>query len=855
MKKNRMVQGAIAALFALAVPTTALAQPASVQEQDYKIVSGPNPDSTYVEIGRAANVWTPSLAERFEVTMFDIRRENPTKTLAMCLKDGRSINFSTRGINSPEGRRSTTSWNGCEEKGGTRHVYVVPGETLEITGKKYMTPAEAAQAIDSVEKLRACADLDCMKTQLKALGAKIEIPTQVQTPVVQPPTAPQVVTPAPTAETPVEVAPVPAPAPVVVTDADRDSNRVVLGLIAILGFLSVFFLGMFLGRRGAKSTRRVDDRDAETKVTRAPVVGNIGDEQHARYKVIIGEREAVIKAQGVVVRRTLDDWGVPYKETDAFEILFGKLIKSVETYRKGKEDGDALRDKLCEGQATDDVTPLTLLHERFVLQAVEKASEKAAIDALANAPTVAPGESDEVKAMFTDVAETRKLLIPYIDKHKLTVPSDGKLSSLFSTLDEVLKKDESGLDGLRMVLATQAEQRGLTIEPTDNALHIATLLNNAFGARIRDVREQTAKESAAKAIAEFQQILRAPLEDDARALGIEFTDETLYEDLHGQVLVEFRRKSTKLGSMMEDVERLDELSRQIATSSDRLREIDSEVRLLGKHGDRSRLAQLHQGETDLLKGLSPAQDDFTRLMLAFTGVQVYSDSLLYTHRRAVIQELEHAQGMNGVLAELDNLENGHASNGLGGVPSSEEILGNPSSLRPPALPKGSIHDEKTVLVAVPDLTRNGVKPHLNGHKRSRTQPFGIRAVRDSDVPASSNGSSLEDSEFQVLSNDHPLLREMEDVVRVGKPIRIETPEALTSFGNLSSTFNGLRIVVQDSVIESIDAAHAEQPKVVKARHELSVGSLPRFIQLLGMPLPVRGPTQRPPNYEPPSQKF
>ncbi|OGL73202.1 hypothetical protein A3E39_03790 [Candidatus Uhrbacteria bacterium RIFCSPHIGHO2_12_FULL_60_25] len=169
-----------------------------VEGEHYRIVRGSNPGSTYLKVTPGVNINTPLLAEALHTAPHDIRADNPTKTLALCHVQGDGYRMGS-GINSPERRASNSVWQSCPDV-KEQYVYIIPGETIEITGLKRLSFNEEQKVIT---ELKACTDQACVLDKAKVLGAKVS---------GEAPAAPAAASPAPPVAPPSDGVSPPAPA-------------------------------------------------------------------------------------------------------------------------------------------------------------------------------------------------------------------------------------------------------------------------------------------------------------------------------------------------------------------------------------------------------------------------------------------------------------------------------------------------------------------------------------------------------------------------------------------------------------------------------------------------------------------
>ncbi len=265
----------VASLFLLGlllVPQAAFGQNPNrpVENKDYFVAESGDETIKDVRIAHGVNLNTEAFAKRFGVTPFDIRRENPTTTLALCKKNGRFQ--MSPGITSPETRKIETVWNGCDEK--NRYTYIVPGSTLRINvGKHHPTFEQERHAVEILEACPSVATVSCVLPALELLGLSLDTSAEAHAPpVVQEPVVKQ----------PVAIA-APEPTPKIVTVEVEKTPAAVLVLISAM----VMFLVAFIVLAWHRGTQLVWQRKAQTDAQEK------SDEDYAELKK---DSEAQIKS-------------------------------------------------------------------------------------------------------------------------------------------------------------------------------------------------------------------------------------------------------------------------------------------------------------------------------------------------------------------------------------------------------------------------------------------------------------------------------------------------------------------------------------------------------------------------------
>ncbi len=237
--RGRLLWLRIAALFLLGLTwsasRTAFAQNPNtpVENRDYFVSDTGDDDTTVlVRIARGINLNTEAFATRLRVTPFDIRRENPRATLALC-KNAKGLFQMSKETVSVATRESETIWKDCPAD--RRYTYIVPGSTLLITIGKHRATYEQEQ--QSLEALKACpqvATASCMSKALEPLGKSFDAVSASS--IVPPPSQVAVQKP-----TPVATASKPEPPAQPTTGSEERSHSEVpfigLFLIAMFAFL------------------------------------------------------------------------------------------------------------------------------------------------------------------------------------------------------------------------------------------------------------------------------------------------------------------------------------------------------------------------------------------------------------------------------------------------------------------------------------------------------------------------------------------------------------------------------------------------------------------------------------------
>lgn len=165
-------------LFVLGIVRTAKADGEPVQGRDFWILPQAQCDSgTCVRIAPGININTPLLAEKLGVKPIDIRRDNPTGTIALCHRIGDGYHMGK--IVRVEDRASDEVWKKCPDP-AQQYVYVLPGQVIKLSGVKHISYQEEMQGLSDIKK---CTTADCVTEVARRLGAKISGAAASATPV------------------------------------------------------------------------------------------------------------------------------------------------------------------------------------------------------------------------------------------------------------------------------------------------------------------------------------------------------------------------------------------------------------------------------------------------------------------------------------------------------------------------------------------------------------------------------------------------------------------------------------------------------------------------------------------------
>ncbi len=165
-------------LFVLGIVRTAKADGEPVQGRDFWILPQAQCDSgTCVRIAPGININTPLLAEKLGVKPIDIRRDNPTGTIALCHRVGDGYHMGR--IARVEDRASDEVWKKCPDP-ALQYVYVLPGQVIKLSGVKHISYQEEMQGLSDIKK---CTTSDCVTEVARRLGAKISGAAVSATPV------------------------------------------------------------------------------------------------------------------------------------------------------------------------------------------------------------------------------------------------------------------------------------------------------------------------------------------------------------------------------------------------------------------------------------------------------------------------------------------------------------------------------------------------------------------------------------------------------------------------------------------------------------------------------------------------
>ncbi|MFZ2804493.1 MAG: hypothetical protein WA001_04675 [Patescibacteria group bacterium] len=250
MRVSRSFSVLIGLLLALVIPSRARAQGHSVEGADYRVFTRPGDPAKFAEIAANVNINTVELAGRFGVSVFDIRKDNPTNTLALC-HTARDRYVMSEHIRTADDRATNEVWNTCAED--RKAVYIIPGVTIKVTGTHYLTPSEEH---GFVETFKACTDANCVQGQLDKLGSKAKV-AALQEPAAKPktpePVAPVAAPPAPSPLVTAKPVATAKAAPTVAPSKAPDGSSPIVGILGLCAFgLVMVGAGNIAGRRSAK---------------------------------------------------------------------------------------------------------------------------------------------------------------------------------------------------------------------------------------------------------------------------------------------------------------------------------------------------------------------------------------------------------------------------------------------------------------------------------------------------------------------------------------------------------------------------------------------------------------------------
>lgn len=188
---QRMLKTLAASLFALGmVPGVAWAgtPEGELPKKDinYTIVAGPKPEWTYVQTA-PINLDAGELARQIDKskTKFDLRADNPEKTLAVCIVNG--VPKRNAVITTPEDRAKDTIWNNADGRGNPcptedRRVVIIPDkDPLVFTGVKHILPEVRDKAHQDIDKCKDAANVaDCLRTPLASIGIELPKPGAIE---------------------------------------------------------------------------------------------------------------------------------------------------------------------------------------------------------------------------------------------------------------------------------------------------------------------------------------------------------------------------------------------------------------------------------------------------------------------------------------------------------------------------------------------------------------------------------------------------------------------------------------------------------------------------------------------------
>lgn len=739
---RRYALGVILAVIAvLGFARTASAQ--DKEGQDYFVVKGPNPASTYVRIGPRVNIHTPSFAKKFGTTPFDIREDNPDKTLALCRHAGDGFSM-TRGITSAEGRKTNAVWETCKPP-NERYVYIVPGTTIEITGVKHLTIDDKLGILDALE---ACTDADCVNAELKKLGSKATFEAPPPQTAVTPPAPAAPPTGAPKAETPSSPDPV-TPAPKAVPSGTGSRVRILddLGTVILLVFLSAF-LGVLLTlavvkRKKPASKSAVSSSDEATKLTRLPqTLSHAMAEAEAARKNLRTEQLRVEK-----LRKLLSDWAndanVSLKGDIADEDLVRRLQDDVtrrlteanETRNaiaglvKMSHAGQTLPELFAAYQKQQDESliavarPATDTRKRMV---EDLTTAGVRVDDSLPLEEVYGLTKEKLRPAPADCAACTalwNLLSSVAQKHDITVEVDMTAAAIVNVMAlrwtaEVsdltaeardLKRDKGSLEttvnAVRGCFGRRAAERGLAIPDDADVLDLVGQVNDHMDREVSTV-------AALKA--EREKVWQT-LHDRATAIGLvnvppDIDLVALLDLVHASLARKAEDAERRASAFFDESERCARLYAELSELNSLLSQIDADLEAESDKSDDERddalLGQLVAAQGELKSKADPKRREFDELHVKLAGFRFFDAAADHEVKRRVRDMVtDHEQARLDLEARVRDLESRLANAGHDSDPDQLR-----DSLSPPRVPGG--------VEAPPAFAPRDA----NGEQRSHTLP-------------------------------------------------------------------------------------------------------------------------------------
>lgn len=322
------------------VPRTAFGQNPNrpIENKDFFVSETGDETIKNVRIAQGVNLNTEAFARHFGVTPFDIRRENPTMTLALCKKNGRF--HMSPGIISPETRRFETAWNGCDEK--NRYTYIVPGSTLHINvGKHHPTFEQERQAVEVLEACPKITTVSCVAPALELLGMSLEVAASA-------PVATAI--PKPVVKAAKQAANESAPKVVIV---EKTPNELMILIAALIGLLIGFVcLTVYRGRvslrqqrmhQSAQNNADMDYADLKKRFNKfrsdmAALAEDTAEESKDKYASLVADMEASKKiVAGHVARLKEQGEVLAEKNVRIEELEHAAAAQAMELHSKDDE--------------------------------------------------------------------------------------------------------------------------------------------------------------------------------------------------------------------------------------------------------------------------------------------------------------------------------------------------------------------------------------------------------------------------------------------------------------------------------------------------------------------------------------
>ncbi|MFH1621176.1 MAG: hypothetical protein ABIB04_03760 [Patescibacteria group bacterium] len=700
--------GAMLVFLALAYARPASAEyPVPLEGRDFFMKKGPKSTSLYVEIGMRW-MWSPNFALVISkkigkpVTTYDIRRDNPEKTIALCQKPGDGFYLGTS--KNHTSRSSDAVWSDCPED--KRYVYLLPKIVLEITGFKHVTIETKLEVAEALEK---CADAACVQEGLNKLGNQLKLSSVSSAASASPePVTPSAsdTTPKTTSITPASVpsanvavdseaagkegqdASQPIPAAAVQTPAQKgvDFSDYRLWLFGAL----TMAIGLVVGRRRkkpAKSEAKIATESGSKTATKGTEDGF--DPTKTLVQTLLKEEnrqdsKKASKQKAILLKQLLRLGVKSVDEKSSFLALVAALSDlsavSKNTEKLAREAGD-LRDHLIRHGAKSDES-LESMWLSATAQHKDETAQKVVV----------------IKAQLVREKEEAVELV-----RSANPDQSAKISELETQIHEIEAEKNDALSGLHVLLHGLSDDPGNPALSSDKPAELVEAISGLIG------RHVAAKD------AEIEKI-RTPLVEAARrpyiSVGLQDTDGepvstvalaflvlNKYEEIAGQVVPDLlswlddlypeadepppqissdqpraiiealrSRVSGKLEALEAEIDAVIEngavecrdLYDQLNVLNLRMREIEARFQELDPESatDNQELADLLKEQSDIRADAELLLDRFEGVHERVAGFRVFDTDLLRTAMERLTRDLEksHQSRIAVLEGHIEDLE-------------------------------------------------------------------------------------------------------------------------------------------------------------------------------------------------------